>query len=573
MKVGKRFIFLLAVIPAFFSCVTNLDGKEENNSNRENPELNNYFLHINLGSTAFSSRAALEEPGIDVENYINNLLLLFYRSGSNGPYVNKSFFIDSPAFSDVIIEYPSRYLDLPSYVIAFANFNPEEIENIINNVEGSVFTSFSIDDGIPMSSVRYFDSKGKPVFYTALNPKNFTEGLPVDLYIERAVAKLTLEKGSDLKIDPVILRSGKDELTLIFEPDSWGVTATDAFSYYLKNISTFGYNELNSILGTDGEEWKWNHPLLHSSSETSNENHDFPVLHWAVSPCYFMESFPDAEDSGQTSLDFVRFSELCSLQSESDDIIPLYVNETSRPAEAFNLKNGLPYIVLGGHYIVEGNESAETFYREGAYIWFEQDYRDLMAAMQKALFIRQDDNLVTLPLDLFEVITSITRPSDEIIGSYIHFPGNSKLAPGFVCPQLIDDLSILEKLSESHQFYNAAGDLVDLLSASDRKKINIELINSCRLMEKYTDGKAVFVLPVTHLRPGIDKTGCYGIVRNHHYALTLNSISGIGRGIPDSNLKIDDMGTAPDIPPYQINISFRSNPWIDGGNYDVDLVE
>lgn len=60
-----------------------------------------------------------------------------------------------------------------------------------------------------------------------------------------------------------------------------------------------------------------------------------------------------------------------------------------------------------------------------------------------------------------------------------------------------------------------------------------------------TDGKAYYYIPIRHLATDETKLGYYGVVRNHHYKITLNSIKGFGTPVFNAAKEID-----PTMPTY-----------------------
>lgn len=59
------------------------------------------------------------------------------------------------------------------------------------------------------------------------------------------------------------------------------------------------------------------------------------------------------------------------------------------------------------------------------------------------------------------------------------------------------------------------------------------------------DGKAYYYIPIRHLATDETKLGYYGVVRNHHYKITLSSIKGFGTPVYNPDKEID-----PTVPTY-----------------------
>lgn len=60
------------------------------------------------------------------------------------------------------------------------------------------------------------------------------------------------------------------------------------------------------------------------------------------------------------------------------------------------------------------------------------------------------------------------------------------------------------------------------------------------------DGRAYYYVPIKHLGTGTDAIAEYGIVRNHFYKITLSGITGFGTPVYDPNKEVD-----PAVPTYQ----------------------
>ncbi|MBD5303897.1 MAG: fimbria major subunit [Bacteroides sp.] len=82
------------------------------------------------------------------------------------------------------------------------------------------------------------------------------------------------------------------------------------------------------------------------------------------------------------------------------------------------------------------------------------------------------------------------------------------------------------------------------LSDAEIQQLLARMYSSFGVLEKFQAGKAYFNVPLKHIwgelgsnsnefKPDVVKLGDYGVVRNHVYDLTVNTISGIGTGIGD----------------------------------------
>lgn len=79
-------------------------------------------------------------------------------------------------------------------------------------------------------------------------------------------------------------------------------------------------------------------------------------------------------------------------------------------------------------------------------------------------------------------------------------------------------------------------------------EVNINDVNAAIGADKAeirTDGKAYYYIPIRHLATDETKLGYYGVGRNHHYKITLNSIKGFGTPVYNPAKEID-----PTMPTY-----------------------
>lgn len=79
-------------------------------------------------------------------------------------------------------------------------------------------------------------------------------------------------------------------------------------------------------------------------------------------------------------------------------------------------------------------------------------------------------------------------------------------------------------------------------------EVSIDNVNAAIGADKAeirTDGKAYYYIPIRHIATDETKLGYYGVVRNHHYKITLSSIKGFGTPVYNPDKEID-----PTVPTY-----------------------
>jgi hypothetical protein len=91
------------------------------------------------------------------------------------------------------------------------------------------------------------------------------------------------------------------------------------------------------------------------------------------------------------------------------------------------------------------------------------------------------------------------------------------------------DIEFVKAGTSGNKAYMAKAEFKDEVQVSDDTKT--ALTNKGEFM-MYTDGKCYFWTAIEHIGPA-DGTGSVGVVRNHAYALTLKTISGLGTPVVD----------------------------------------
>ena len=97
----------------------------------------------------------------------------------------------------------------------------------------------------------------------------------------------------------------------------------------------------------------------------------------------------------------------------------------------------------------------------------------------------------------------------------------------------VEDYQVVPVLDETKSYYkkDASGTGYTPLTAAD----NISKYPA----EVRKDGRAYYFIPISHLAPDAAKVGHYGVVRNHWYKISLNSLTGYGTPVYDENKIID----------------------------------
>lgn len=456
---------------------------------------------------------------------VNTLHLAFYNGEECLGIVEATK--DNDAY---VCEIPAEY-GKPDGVIAFANLPADDLPTK-DNVMTKTYSNFGNDGNMIMSSARYFDASGNDMLKTPLTTMNLIEGGDaINIALDRIAAKVTVKSAVDVKFDSFKLLCGANG-TKDFEFNilSWGLTAIEKNSYLIKS---FGNNTF-SLLNTELDGWaSWNVK-------------DSFVSHWAHSVSWnnSTDNYPKGYTlTGDYSLDYPVLNNISNNIGSS-----IYYHETTRPKDVYTTDNAVASLVIIGKYGCSELLNEVTFYQYDSQVYTSDDLIKVFLDKQKFLY---DSNGKL-----------ITRSTPSVIDNFeLAMQGNG-------IPDNLVTLQLKETASLVGQFRDKDGN-----QYLDKNIINNALAVELGYAEMYKDGKCYFIVPIrnnTVEDPG-SVTGSYGLVRNHHYDITINSISGLGTGIASEDcvpLKYTYSGQSSSA--YKVNANVSVNEWHDV-NQIVDI--
>lgn len=467
-----------------------------------NPQQEIKTLNIRVVSNDFT-----RAEGDVAEDAIQTLYLAFYKGDGTTPLYIKEAISENDG--NYLVSIDIDPLNVPDRVIAYANFSGETgLDNAIASTPSTITDILPNSDGcFKMSSAVYFDD-GKLVNYSSVTSENIYGGKSIDIYLDKIAAKVTVAKGEAAKMPTLTVN--EDE-TLDMDIISWGLTGTDKSSYLLKQISSSSFN------------------LNWAKKDYS--------LSWAESVNH--GKFLNAIDIDRITLGGANLSLSYSI----------YSHETTRNEEEIQLPNSKPSIILVGEYKKNGTEIG-TFYRlrsgDKNQIYVEAEFIQKIALDKDILFVKSADGSIK-NAGLSDIQKALTLSTPSIEGKNIPDYG--------VTPQLkpeseISDISFCDSKGNGY----------------NRDVLNSLLCNRYGILEKYNEGKCVFIVPIVHDQ----ENNIYGLVRNHIYTLTIKSITGFGRGITDDTSIISEE-TIPELEStYTINSTLHVNSWTEIGQ-DINI--
>lgn len=529
-----------AALLALASCS---DNNQDNPNVPDNGERNS-FINVQIGMKNVGSRADnLGTVGQDFqygtkeENTINTLYLGFYSNGTLLELADVTSLVgDAPESNDpnniawtVQVRVLGATAQNANQVVAYANIDESLLAGkSLTEVQAVTLDAPQGANGFPMSNSVYFNGE-TPVYTAEITSDNFfvegSNGTPVEIYIERVAAKVTVPEITSVEAFVAYNVDG-NAVDMTFVPEGWAVQATATSTYVLKTPGTkltwavptttdyryywansVGYNAFVGLptgAEVDGEyEWSEANPTLNYVSYNNANDGEFAagtngVAYTSNGGAYMMENtFPAARLTA--AADYNPWSGATSVIIKGS-----YTTDANFTADA----DGSFYIRPGVKSVTD--EEGKTSLANVKYIYTEDQ---VIAEMLKSAYsVKKNGN-------------SLTNNDVELV--YVAGDDNSNPA----------NARYLQVKADSGDTFTLSGE------ASTADAVNAKLATLIVPAKLYTEGKAFFYVPLKHYVPSTQTLenlslegvveGNYGIVRNNWYALTVNSIKGLGTGVGD----------------------------------------
>lgn len=541
----KNILCGILVCGAFCAC----SDQESENSNKPRSFDGKAYLRVNI-TDANSTRATGGdlEYGDATEHEVVNADFFFYDT--NGIFIARANVWDSGTENEdnpagnieffgksVIVLKGLTETNHPKHLVTVLN-TPEDFEPANTLDEMKTLLAGSIYNGshFTMSTTSYGrTSAAVPYFVTEVSESDFKKELdeaqnatPVDIYVERLAAKVTLRVDND-QLVPVEGKPGiyKIKVTVAGDPNKqeqgtqtgaadiyvrflgWGLNATAKDSYIVKNIET---TWSDTDLG-----FAWNDAVRFRS-------------YWGKSYNYGKQDgkYPDvsAEAAVAEYLNYINADNLTKQFGQS-----AYCAENSNTSEIVSeyLHSAVTSILLKAQ-ILDENEQPLEMIRYNGTLYKRNDYLNyVLNTLQKGNKL----NLYCL--------------EDEATGKYVQIDHN--------CVELANDRDgkvylKLKPLAAGTSLYRKSGETYAPASDTELGEVekNMKDFNAYNEAIGYKDGLMYYNIPIEHLNNAATTTDAenkrvipvakYGIVRNHHYVVTVNSLTKIGKGIFDPEEEI-----------------------------------
>ena len=368
-------------------------------------------------------------------------------------------------------------------------------------------------DPMFMASASYLNAYGSPVtevniaeFYLRETPEE-AKTVPIDVYVERMAAKVTLKAAQTEYTLPVVT-AGENlsaKVTLL----SWGLNGLNLQSYHFKKVDP-SWNFSWKWNNFEAKRSYWGEDPNYAASQAVELSQQKTAL--ASDPFQFLKPAELANDFG-TSL-------YCMENTASGDALPVTDSDAatlySRTAHVI-VRSKLSFSLTGGTDDYGYTASGADFFRYKGVIYTKQ-------SLLKAL--RQDAGLTV---------------ADDT------------------------DLELVSAADEAYCKGYDKGERVAVKQISTDTVLNLQESGEPVRIDGFKGGEFYYKIPVEHINnESVTATtypvGRYGVVRNHNYTITLGNLEGVGTGIWDADYDIRPF-RKPD--EYIVSAHVKVTPWIE----------
>lgn len=406
----------------------------------------------------------------------------------------------------------------------------DEMQTVLadNNAEGIYYpatTDNVTTNYFTMSTTSYTETNREKHFVTEVNEGNISLEPMTDasaiantvtVYVERLAAKVTLKVSDNLPKDangryPIKVTvagennsAGSGDIAsedLYVELLGWKLNATAKKSFMVKNIDAAW---MDNDLG-----FTWNRPTDRRS-------------HWGKSFNYGFSGYPENAAGVPANSEYLNYVDLENGLTALENPAYCAENTNTNTIVTANFPTGVTSILLKAK-VCDANGNALDLVRYNGLL-FKQD-----SFLEYVLNVLQTRN----QLDVW-----YANGTDE--------EGNARytqIGKEYVKLEHVGDGKVKMVFTNEHgtSLYAEDGS-----NCSDQTitALNDDLASASADAIAYNGGLMYYNIPVEHLNNGdVAENGTipeakYGVVRNHHYVVTIDKLEKIGRGIFDGNEKI-----------------------------------
>lgn len=508
------------------------------------------YINVRLADAGSLTRA--EEGGFEYgtnEQAVKNAYFYFYDAdgvfvtqgdvwtGGNALITNPAGNIEFASNNVVVLKGLDKK-NYPKYMVAVLNKPADfvfgktldEMQTVLadNNTEGIYYPTTTNDvttNYFTMSTTSYSDANRAKYFVTEVKEDNFSLEPMADasaitntvtVYVERLAAKVTLNVSDELPMDengryPIkVTVAGEDNSAgseniasenLYVELLGWKLNATAKKSYMVKNIDATWTDE---DLG-----FMWNRPANYRS-------------HWGKSFNYGFSGYPENVTGVPANSEYLNYVDLENGLTALENPAYCAENTNTNTIVTDNFPSSVTSILLKAK-ICDANGNALNLVRHSGVLFKQDSYLEYVLNVLKTknqLNVWYEDGTDD------KGNTKYTQIGKEYMK--LENVGDGKVKVVFT-NENETSLYTGDGSNYSDQLITALNDDLAAVSAG---------------AIAYNGGLMYYNIPIEHLNNGdIAEDGTipeakYGVVRNHHYVVTIDKLEKIGKGIFDENERI-----------------------------------
>lgn len=455
--------------------------------------------------------------------------------------------------------------NLPKYMVTVLNrpsnfAAPSTLDAMEEVLSGGIQTTSGNKNYFVMSTTSFAGQQLAKYFVTevqesnfSLEPINDTDNNEnyVTVYVERLAAKVTLDVGSSLQPATIEGKTGKyyvvkatvagedndDDVNesgnqnqiaaedLYVELLGWKLNATAKDSRMVKNINENWNNTAEGSLG-----FVWNNSTDHRSFWGMSYNYgktdgNYPTSYSGATNCKYL-NYVNLKDETGNALVKLGKDAYCAENTNTSALVTA------------NFPSAVTSVLLKAR-ICDSEGTPLDLVRFNGVLYKKATFIDYILNVMKAK-------------NKWNVWVETTPAQDEKPAQYAQLDESyvelANVGDGEVKIQLNDKAKNATLYSKS-----VNGEETTMTPITSLDSINTDLATETADAIGYTGGEMYYNIPIEHLNNStIDTDGTipeakYGVVRNHHYEVTINKLENIGKGIfdPDEVIvpgKDDDSG-------------------------------
>ena len=556
----KIFLWGLMATLALGSC-TEDSGVASGNGETDGTE-GTAYLTVRITNAGAGTKAAGNENkpfenGSDTEHKVSDARFFFYDTTGDfvteatvwngGTAVEGHGNIEFDGNSVIVLRglTSNKY---PNYLVTALNvpagFTPAntltEMEKTLSGGEAGIYKSISAKNFI-MSTTSYARATGstKPYYVTELQPSNFSlepvvanPANVVDIYVERLAAKVTLGISDALKANADIngryklsvtvaggdndAESGNTETPAVaaehiyVELLGWALNATAKSSYLVKNIDPAWTDQ--------GLGFVWNDATNYRS-------------YWGKAYNYGIDGYPTEGGDVVTNqyLNYISSDEITNTVGTASAYCAENTNNATIAAKAAARTS-----ILLKAKICDANGTALDMVRYNGVLFENESYIDYLLNATQADWDAWYCSNGT-PGEAGATYTRMDKTCVELVDN-----GNGEVLVQLKKKdtgesQAVETAVTLYKRSGTEGSYTYT-----VFTETDITGLDATLaaFNETNVAIGYKGGLMYYNIPIEHLNPieanqeSVDEAN-YGVVRNHYYKVTVNTLENVGKGIYD----------------------------------------